>query len=98
MRPANSSASAIASANSCHACSIHLEALSRLLGQSFREDAGVILLSEHPVITNGNRIFRHACAMGPEGIVAKRRDKPYRSGRSRDWIKAKNPDARAATR
>jgi bifunctional non-homologous end joining protein LigD len=27
--------------------------------------------------------------MGLEGIVAKRRDKPYRSGRSTDWIKVK---------
>jgi ATP-dependent DNA ligase len=36
--------------------------------------------------------------MGSEGIVAKRRDKPYRSGRSPDWIMVKNPDAPAATR
>ena len=42
--------------------------------------------------------FRHACAMGLEGIVAKRRDKPYRSGRSPDWIKVKNPHAPAVTR
>jgi ATP-dependent DNA ligase len=33
-----------------------------------------------------------------EGIVAKRCDRPYRSGRTTDWIKAKNPDAPAATR
>jgi bifunctional non-homologous end joining protein LigD len=33
-----------------------------------------------------------------EGIVAKRRDRPYRSGRSPDWIKVKNPDAPAAIR
>jgi hypothetical protein len=32
------------------------------------------------------------------GIVPKRRDRPYRSGRSPDWIKVKNPDAPAATR
>jgi bifunctional non-homologous end joining protein LigD len=36
--------------------------------------------------------------MGLEGIVAKRRDRPYRSGRSPDWIKVKNPDAPAAMR
>jgi ATP-dependent DNA ligase len=35
---------------------------------------------------------------GLGGIVAKRRDRPYRSGRSPDWIKMKNPDAPAATR
>jgi ATP-dependent DNA ligase len=33
-----------------------------------------------------------------EGIVAKRRDPPYRSGRSSDRIKVKNPDAPQATR
>jgi bifunctional non-homologous end joining protein LigD len=47
---------------------------------------------------DGVAAFRHACAMGLEGIVAKRRDRPYRSGRSQDWIKVKNPDAPAATR
>jgi ATP-dependent DNA ligase len=36
--------------------------------------------------------------MGLEGIVAKRRDRPDRSGRSPDWVKVKNPDAPAATR
>jgi bifunctional non-homologous end joining protein LigD len=55
-------------------------------------------LSEHLTMTDGNTIFRHACAMGLEGIVAKRRDRPYRSGRSTDWIKIKNPEAPAATR
>jgi len=29
--------------------------------------------------------------MGLEGIVAKRRDSRYRSGRCREWIKIKNP-------
>jgi len=33
-----------------------------------------------------------------EGIVSKRRDAAYRSGRCADWIKVKNPDAPAATR
>jgi ATP-dependent DNA ligase len=28
--------------------------------------------------------------MGLEGIVAKRRDSRYRSGRCRDWVKIKN--------
>jgi bifunctional non-homologous end joining protein LigD len=37
-----------------------------------------------------------ACRMGLAGIVAKRRDKPYRSGRTTDWIKVKNPEAEAA--
>jgi ATP-dependent DNA ligase len=28
--------------------------------------------------------------MGLEGLVLKRSDRPYRAGRSRDWLKAKN--------
>jgi ATP-dependent DNA ligase len=38
------------------------------------------------------------CRMGLEGIIAKRRDRPYCSGRSPDRTKVKNPDAPAATR
>ena len=55
-----------------------------------------IRLSEH-LDGDGALAFQHACGMGLEGIVAKRRDRPYRSGRSPDWIKVKNPDAPAAT-
>jgi bifunctional non-homologous end joining protein LigD len=56
-----------------------------------------VQLSDHMESTDG-AMFRHACAMGLEGIVAKRRDRPYRSGRSPDWVKIKNPDAPAVTR
>ena len=56
-----------------------------------------VRLSEH-VDGDGETIFRHACALGAEGIVAKRRDRPYRSGRCADWIKVRNPSAPAATR
>jgi bifunctional non-homologous end joining protein LigD len=56
-----------------------------------------IRLSDH-LDGDGARAFRHACHMGLEGIVAKRRDRPYRSGRSPDWIKVKNPHAPAASR
>jgi ATP-dependent DNA ligase len=38
----------------------------------------------------GPDLFRAACRMGLEGLVSKRRDRPYRTGRSRDWIKIKN--------
>src|SRR6266550_3957838 len=43
-------------------------------------------------------VFAHACKMGLEGIVSKQRNSPYRSGRSRDWLKMKNPDAPAVRR
>jgi len=35
---------------------------------------------------------------GLEGIVSKRKDSSYRSGRSPDWLKMKNPACEAVTR
>jgi bifunctional non-homologous end joining protein LigD len=35
-------------------------------------------------------IHGHACQMGLEGLVSKRRDRPYQAGRSKHWIKVKN--------
>jgi ATP-dependent DNA ligase len=40
-------------------------------------------------------VFEHACKLGLEGIVSKRRDFPYRSGRTKSWIKIKNPNSAA---
>jgi bifunctional non-homologous end joining protein LigD len=50
-----------------------------------------IRLCEHIEDVDGPVVFRQACVMGLEGIVAKRRDSRYRSGRCADWIKIKNP-------
>jgi bifunctional non-homologous end joining protein LigD len=36
--------------------------------------------------------------MGLEGIVSKRKDSPYRSGRSPDWLKSKNLACEAVKR
>jgi ATP-dependent DNA ligase len=36
-------------------------------------------------------IFRHACGLGLEGIVSKRVGSRYVSGRTRAWLKSKNP-------
>jgi len=38
----------------------------------------------------GPDLFRAACHLGLEGIVSKRRDRPYRGGRSPHWVKIKN--------
>jgi hypothetical protein len=46
----------------------------------------------------GKVVFRHACLMGLEGIVSKRLGSKYRSGRSSDWLKFKNPEAPAVKR
>jgi bifunctional non-homologous end joining protein LigD len=49
--------------------------LSRLLGGAIEGD--------------GRAVFEHACRLGLEGIVSKRRDAPYRSGRDPNWRKIK---------
>ena len=38
---------------------------------------------------DGDNVAARACELGLEGIVSKRIDKPYRSGRIGDWIKIK---------
>jgi ATP-dependent DNA ligase len=48
--------------------------------------------------SSGPTVFAHACKMGLEGIVSKRKDSTYRSGRSPDWLKMKNPEASAMKR
>ena len=38
----------------------------------------------------GPDLFRKACEFGLEGMVSKHRDRPYRGGRQKHWIKVKN--------
>jgi hypothetical protein len=49
-------------------------------------------------LDDGEAVFHHACRMGLEGIVSKRLGSCYRSGRSPDWLKFKNPEAPAVRR
>ena len=69
-------------------------ALARLL----RSSLPGIRLVQHLQHEDGEFIFRHACQLGYEGIVSKLIGSSYRSGRTRDWIKMKNPAAPAARR
>ena len=46
----------------------------------------------------GPELFRAACNMGLEGLVSKRSDRPYRGGRSKDWVKVKNREHHAFNR
>jgi ATP-dependent DNA ligase len=39
---------------------------------------------------DGELMFRHACALGLEGIVSKRATSRYKSGRCDAWRKIKN--------
>ena len=68
-------------------------ALSRLLIRS-RDGVQYVEHAEG----HGDKMFAAVCDLGLEGIVSKRLDAPYRSGKSKAWIKVKNPDAPAATR
>ncbi|WP_349370648.1 DNA ligase D [Salinarimonas sp.] len=49
---------------------------------------GRVRLSEH-IAGDGEAMKRHACRIGLEGIVSKRADRPYSSGRGGDWLKTK---------
>jgi bifunctional non-homologous end joining protein LigD len=52
-------------------------------------DAGGPLRYSDHVIGSGSEVFARACRLGLEGIIAKRRDAPYRGGRGHDWLKVK---------
>jgi len=48
--------------------------------------------SARRITGDGAAIFRHVCYMVLEGIVSKRIGSRYVSGRTRAWLKTKNPD------
>src|SRR5262245_35139380 len=47
---------------------------------------------------DGSEVFEAVCKLGLERIVSKKLNAPYRSGRTKSWIKVKNPNSPAATR
>ncbi len=61
-----------------------------------RPHAGIVL--NEVFEGDGGILFAHACKLGCEGIVSKRRGSTYRSGRVSHWLKIKNPAAPAVTR
>ncbi len=61
------------------------DALAQLLSQARHPS---LRYSEH-VIGNGQAMVDNACRLGLEGIVSKRRNSPYRSGRHGEWAKSK---------
>jgi len=69
-------------------CRQRRRALSEL-HHTFEPDiARLVRFSQH-FEGHGTDVFQSACALGVEGIVSKRADAPYRSGRGRDWLKVK---------
>jgi bifunctional non-homologous end joining protein LigD len=61
------------------------EILRRLLRKA---GSGPLLYSDH-VVGKGERVFRESCKRGLEGIVSKLATAPYRSARTRNWLKSK---------
>ncbi len=47
-----------------------------------------IRFSEHLEV-DGPTMLEHSCRFGLEGIISKRKDQPYRSGRGDHWLKSK---------
>jgi bifunctional non-homologous end joining protein LigD len=74
-----------------------LEDRKRALVKLLRKTTWALHFNDHSDEA-GDLVFRHACKLGFEGIVSKRLGSPYRSGRSPDWLKMKNPDAPAVKR
>ena len=65
--------------------------LTKLLSRKTKAMRHGIQLSE-AITGDSAAIFRHACGMDLEGIVSKRIGSRYVSGRTRAWLKTKNPD------
>jgi len=63
------------------------EALAQLLPKS-GDKHSVIRFSEH-FVAAGDQMHDNACALGLEGVVSKRVNAPYRSGRNENWLKSK---------
>ncbi|MEZ2331442.1 DNA ligase D [Mesorhizobium sp. RCC_202] len=62
------------------------QALSELLGAETQDSA--LRFSDH-FHEPGKVMLQHVCRMGLEGVVSKRADAPYRSGRGLSWVKSK---------
>ncbi len=67
------------------------------LAKLLHRPRGGIVFNEH-YSGDGGIIYKHACALGCEGIVSKGLGSAYRSGRAVCWLKVKNPAAPAVTR
>ncbi len=68
-------------------CNASLEDRKRIL-QRVVPAKGIVRYTPH-IIGGGPEMFTNACKLGLEGIISKRRDAPYRGGRSRCWLKSK---------
>lgn len=65
-----------------------LRARKELLRRLIADGNPTLRYSEH-FDEDGGLILRHACRLSLEGVISKQRDAPYRSGRTKDWLKSK---------
>jgi bifunctional non-homologous end joining protein LigD len=75
-----------------------IEVRKATLASILRKSRPGVRLNEHLEHPDGITVFQHACKVALEGIVSKRLGSRYRSGRSPDWLKFKNPAAPAVKR
>jgi bifunctional non-homologous end joining protein LigD len=75
-----------------------LEARKDALATLLIRAAAGLRLNEHTEEQDGPLVFHHACKLRLEGIVSKHKESRYHSGRSRHWIKSKNPLSPAVRR
>jgi len=62
-----------------------------MLHKALKKAGPALRFSEHLEGADGEAMFRHACAMGLEGIVSKRARSRYKSGSCLSWVRVKNP-------
>jgi bifunctional non-homologous end joining protein LigD len=63
--------------------------LERLLSSARHSSNAAVIRYVGHLETAGDAVLRSACRMSLEGIISKRLDAPYRSGRSEAWTKSK---------
>lgn len=68
--------------------SMELSSRRHLLKELMSDQVPDVLFSE-TIEADGDTLLASACELGLEGIIAKHRDSPYRSGRLGDWLKIK---------
>ena len=65
-----------------------VERKARLVGLIGEGRPPHILYADH-IVGKGEQLFAAMCKAGQEGIISKRADAPYRSGRTKSWLKIK---------
>lgn len=64
------------------------QALKSLLTSSGFHNGASIRYTDH-MLGRGPEFAEHSCSLGLEGVISKKADGNYQSGRSRDWLKLK---------